>query len=54
MNGVWAVVTQDYYQNIDRVYEAEIDALRSINFAGYGKVVFVPWGKTLSDLEQER
>jgi hypothetical protein len=53
MNGVWAVVSRDYYEHIDRVFETELEALRWINNDGYGKVRFVEFGKTLSDMERE-
>lgn len=52
--GVWAVVDSDYHDTITMVYLEEIEALRAINERGYGKVKFVPWGKSLVDLDQEK
>lgn len=51
--GVWAIVDRDYNTSITAVYPTEIDALRVINGREYGKVVFVPWGKTLADIEED-
>jgi len=51
--GVWAVVDTDYGESITAVYETELDALRSLNGRGYGRVRFVPFGKSLVDLDIE-
>lgn len=52
--GVWAVVDFDYGESITEVHPTEVDALRVLNGRGYGRVVFVPWGKTLGDIANER
>jgi len=49
--GVWAVCDLDYGESITAVYATELDALRAINGRGYGRVRFVPWGKSLMQLE---
>lgn len=51
--GVWAVTLRDYYENIERVYETEVEALRWINEMGSGKVRFIPWGMSLVELDEE-
>lgn len=51
--GVWVVVHRDYYETIERVFPEEIDALRHINKEGYGSVRFIPWGKSIVELNME-
>ena len=52
--GVWAVTQRDYYETIERVFPEEIDALRHINQAGYGTVRFIPWDKSIPELDYEK
>jgi len=49
-SGAWALVDHDYGETIIAIYSTELDALRELNGRGYGRVVFVPWGKTLADI----
>lgn len=51
--GVWAIVDIDHGESITKVYATEIDALREINGRGYGRVVYVPFGKDLRDIDTE-
>lgn len=53
-NGVWAVVDLYYGEIITEVHPTEVDALRVLNGRGHGRVVFVPWGKTLGDILNDR
>ena len=49
--GVWAVVTSNYHDYIQMIFPTEIDALRLCNTQGYGRAVFVPFGKTLEEVK---
>ena len=47
---VWAVVDRDHSESITSVHRTEIDALRVLNGRGFGRVVELPYGKTLEEL----
>jgi hypothetical protein len=49
---VWAVVDRDHSDYISAVYPSELEALRVLNGRGYGRVVLLPWGTELSELEK--
>jgi len=51
--GVWALCDRDFGETITAVYSTEVEALRAINGRGYGRVVFLPFGKTLNDMDNE-
>lgn len=51
-SGVWAVIEYDYNASIRAVYPTEIEALRAAVERG-SQVRFVPWGRTLNDLDKE-
>lgn len=46
VEGVWAILDDDYISYITAVYPTELDALRVINRRGYGRVAFLKWGHT--------
>lgn len=49
--GAWVIVDRDPHENITMVFQSELDALRAANVRGYGRVVLVPYGKTLQEAE---
>jgi len=49
--GVWAVIDRDHNEHVTAVHATEVDALRTLNGRGYGRVMFLPWGKTVYETE---
>ncbi len=49
--GVWAHLVRDHYETIESVYPSEVEALRACVAAGHGRVVYLPYGATVRDLE---
>ena len=53
IEGAWCVCDRDYYETITSVYPTEVEALRTLNGRGFGRVRFVPYGKSLNELDDE-
>jgi hypothetical protein len=48
--GVWAILTGDFYNSIDRVFIDELECRRYATSQGYYvEVLFIPWGMDVTE-----
>lgn len=52
-DGVW-IVRSSILGSVLSIHKTEIEALRKANAEGKGRVEFIPYGKTLVDLDRSR
>lgn len=52
-DGCWVVYAYDNGPYLVAAFDTELNALRHLNrqAAGYGKVMFLPWGKDLREAD---
>lgn len=48
--GVWVVLYRDHYEHIDTVWLTEVEALRQAVKLGFGRVEFLKFGESVTDL----